>query len=195
MAYHSHRGDAMRTFTLEIKRDEDPESPRTFDNLGHMVLFHRDGYGDSHKMSVEDAKALYAKIQKGDGVALPVFMYEHGGVTISTKAFSCPFDSGQVGFIYADKEMIRNNWGCKVVTKKRLAQALSILQSEVDTYDKYLTGDVHGYIIKDEDGEVVDSCWGFYGLDDAKAQGKEALESQVKWEAKQEKAIDAVMHL
>ena len=188
MAYHSLTGEQMRTFKLEIKQDESPESPREFDNLGKMVLFHRDGYGDKHNFTVDEAKAVYTRMQKGEGVALPIFMYQHSGVTISTKPFSCPWDSAQVGFIYADKEAIRNNWNIKAVSKKRLAQALSILQSEVETYDQFLTGDVYGYIIKDEDNEVVDSCWGFYGLEDAKAQGKEALESQIAWEAKPLKA-------
>jgi hypothetical protein len=49
----------------------------------------------------------------------------------------------------------------------------------------YLTGDVYGYVIQklDDDGEVedeVDSCWGFYGMDDVEAEAQRALEYHVQ---------------
>ncbi len=185
----------MRKLTMEIKQDESPFSPRENDNLGKMVFFHRDGYGDKHSYSIEEAKALYAKMQKGEGVALPVFMYSHSGVTIATKPFSCPWDSGQIGFIMADKEAIRNNFMSKRVTAKMMETALKVLQGEVEEYDKYLTGDVWGYVIKDEAGEVVDSCWGFYGREYAEQEGKAALKAEKKYKAKEEAKIDACMVL
>ena len=39
------------------------------------------------------------------------------------------------------------------------------LIQEIETYDQYLEGDIWGYIVFDEDGEEIDSCWGFYGDD------------------------------
>jgi hypothetical protein len=41
-------------------------------------------------------------------VILPLYLYDHGGITISCSPFSCPWDSGQVGWIYADYDMIKN---------------------------------------------------------------------------------------
>lgn len=184
-----------RKLKLEIKQDIDPESPRNWDNLGKMICFHgRYDLGDKHTMKMEEAKALYAKMEK-QGVVFPLYLYDHSGLTISTAPFSCPWDSGQVGFIYADKEAIRKNWGIKAVSKKHLEQTASILQSEVKTYDQYLTGDVYGYVITDEEGEVVDSCWGFYGEDEAKGAGVEALEAQMKYEAREAEKIAACMAL
>jgi hypothetical protein len=185
----------MRKLTLEIKQDEDPMNPRECDNLGKMVCFHgRYELGDKHSMSMEDAKALHAKMNK-EGVALPLYLYDHSGITMSTAPFSCPWDSGQVGFIYADKEAIRKNFMKKACSKKMLAQALEILRDEVKVYDQYLTGDVYGYVIKDEEGEVVDSCWGFFGMKDAEEQGKAALESENKREAQEVKKVEACMAL
>ena len=37
-----------------------------------------------------------------------------------------------------------------------------VLKAEVKVFDKYLTGQVYGYVIEDEEEEHVDSCWGFY---------------------------------
>lgn len=40
-------------------------------------------------------------------IILPLYLYDHGGITIKTNPFSCPWDSGQVGWIYAIKETFR----------------------------------------------------------------------------------------
>jgi len=55
-------------------------------------------------------------------------------------------------------------------------KAEACLCAEVKLYDRYLTGDVYGYIIEDDDGNRIDSCWGFYGDKDAVSQAKEMAE-------------------
>ncbi len=40
----------------------------------------------------------------GKYVILPLYLYDHSGITMSTGAFSCRWDSGQVGWIYAEKK-------------------------------------------------------------------------------------------
>jgi len=97
-------------------------------------------------------------------VMLPLYLYEHGGITISTRPFSCPWDSGQVGWIYVSKERCVSEWG----TKDWATKGKSYLEGEVKTYDDFLVGNVFGFVIHtlDEDGESngdhIDSCWGFY---------------------------------
>jgi hypothetical protein len=68
-------------------------------------------------------------------------------ITINTGGYSCPWDSGQVGFIYVSREKVREEYGWKVITKKREEKIVEILRDEVKTYDQYLTGDVYGYIV------------------------------------------------
>jgi hypothetical protein len=41
----------------------------------------------------------------------------------------------------------------------------AVLRSEVALMDLYVTGQVYGFEIIDDDGEVADSCWGFYSTD------------------------------
>jgi hypothetical protein len=41
----------------------------------------------------------------------------------------------------------------------------------VKTYSQFLSGEVYGYIVEMGD-ENVDSCWGFYGLDDTISEAK-----------------------
>ena len=151
--------------TVRILWDPDPFNPRTDnDNFGHMVCFHRNyTLGDDHHMSVEEAKEFVERIKKEGAVVLPLYLYDHSGITIRTSPFSCPWDSGQVGFIYAEKEDIRKNWMRKSVTKKLCQQAIDLLVAEVSEYDSYLTGEVYGYVIEAPDKEHLDSCWGFIG--------------------------------
>lgn len=106
-------------------------------------------------------------------VILPLYLYDHSGITMRCSAFACPWDSGQVGYIYMDRDDILREFGGKRVSKRKRERAEALLRSEVEEYDQYLTGDVYGVIVEDEDGEEVDSCWGFYGLDYAKEQAAE----------------------
>jgi hypothetical protein len=103
-------------------------------------------------------------------VWLPLYLYDHGGITMSTGRFSCPWDSGQVGFIYVSKEKVRKEYGWKYVTTKRAEQVARYLTGEVETYAQYLEGRVYGFITEifnptTDKWEEGDSCWGFYGQD------------------------------
>ena len=134
---------------------------------------------------------LYSAIQQFV-VILPLFLYDHSGITMRTTGFHCPWDSGQVGFIYCSKERFLKETG---YTSEQLfdeeGKAVEILRNEVKTYDDYLTGNTYGYQLYDIDTEAlteyleaenltkekledrdledflneVDSCWGFYGND------------------------------
>ena len=96
-------------------------------------------------------------------VIKPLYLYDHSGITISTGSFSCPWDSGQVGFIYVPLKRMHEEWNSKF-PDGHTAQSWAdkILEGEVAEYDAYLTGDVVGVIAEDEEGEEIDSCWGFF---------------------------------
>ena len=71
-------------------------------------------------------------------------------------------DSGQIGYTYVTKEQIRKEYSVKRISLKLKEQISSILQSEIETLDQYLIGDVYGFTIEYDNGEI-NSCWGFYG--------------------------------
>jgi hypothetical protein len=134
--------------------DPDPVHPREdFDHLGTMVCFHRRySLGDiDHGLSLEEAKELEAR---DDVISLPLYLYDHSGLTMNTTGFSCPWDSGKVGFIYVTKERAE---------KEGVPDPEALLRAEVKEYDQYLRGEVYGYRVLDEAGKELDSCWGFYG--------------------------------
>jgi len=60
------------------------------------------------------------------------------------------------------------------VNADTLKQAENVLLAEVEEYNKYLQGDVWGYVV-DPDGEN-ESCWGMYGYDYCMAEAKALAE-------------------
>lgn len=130
---------------------------------------------------------LVAAVLKKHYVILPLYLYDHSGITMNTAGFSCPWDSGQVGWIYCSLDEARKNWllsetadwdtpvewkvpGREETISLREATEKN-LRCEVETYDQYLTGDVYGFVVEEYDGceacgrgdwEHVDSCWGFF---------------------------------
>jgi len=161
-----------KNHTINIVDDECPESPREWDNLGKMICFHsRYDLGDKHDINHDDYDGWDAMekhlAKEYDGVILPLYLYDHSGITMNTTGFSCNWDSGQLGFICVSKESIRKWHSWKNITKKRLDTISKYLVNEVGTYDKYLTGEVYGFEVKDNKGDIVDSCYGFYNKEDA----------------------------
>lgn len=173
---------------LEIKYDEWAESPRElcFD-LGIMVCYHKRydlgdkqfsrDFIDSHDGWDEVKQSL---IEQGAIAILPLYLYDHSGITMNTTGFACGWDSGQVGFIYTTKEK-QEEFG---TADDRLEKCL---RDEVETYDHFLTGQVYGFTLYEkvhhpatepcvtcghatvedayDEWEEVDDCWGFYGSD------------------------------
>lgn len=150
----------MNSVTLEQETDiDDPRGE--YDHFGTMVCFHkRYTLGDKHGMTVEEATHLE---RDKNVVSLPLYLYDHSGITMAVTPFSCPWDSGKVGFIYVTKNEIRSLFNVKRVTKKLVNEVLDILRQEVTEYDQYLTGDVWCIIEKDTQGNVVDSLGQLYG--------------------------------
>lgn len=150
---------------LRIDIDSDPVSPRDWGNLGVIATWHR-RYTLGDEQPTEEAPEFIENLPEGT-IVLPVYIYDHSGITLSTMPFSCPWDSGQLGIIYAT-----------LSRKEKLGVAFSDvgkqLQDEIETYSQYVGGDVYGFTRFKEvvcetcgnrEEEVIDSCWGFFGHD------------------------------
>jgi len=114
-------------------------------------------------------------------IELPLFLYDHSGVTMSTGRFSCPWDSGKVGFIYVTVAKAKAIYGWKTKAEFNREKIEQTLRHEVQTYDDFLTGQVYGYEVEGwngEDWEQVDSCYGFYSYEDAPACMADLLDSE-----------------
>ena len=85
---HSQLGDAFPADKLgQVIAKDDPAW------LWEMV---------EEELSPGDLRDIVEDLDKY--IILPLFLYDHSGITMSTGPFSCPWDSGQVGWIYAPKQ-------------------------------------------------------------------------------------------
>jgi hypothetical protein len=166
----AHEED-YKGYHIRIDYDQDPINPREDGGqLGKMICFHgRYTLGDKHSIQADafsgwDAQEAYFEKEMGAVVMLPLYIYDHGGITMNTGGFSCPWDSGRVGTIIATKADILKEYGGQRITKRMIERATACLEAEVKTYDDYIRGSVYGYTITQGDDEAeVESCWGFLG--------------------------------
>lgn len=184
-----------RNHTINIDPDTDPFDPRTeHDNSTVMVCNHgKYKLGDEHNWTTPhaavdgtcsklisnyegsyDLESAFEALSKAPCVMCPLYLYDHSGITISTSPFSCPWDSGQVGFVYISYEILAKECGIKDAgpgwepNNEHLQIASAIIKGEVSAYDDYLTGNVWQYRItkgvgEDENTECASYCGGFVG--------------------------------
>ena len=165
-------------YAVVVKYDRYSESPREWDNLSKLFLRTR---------SVNVQECTEDEMRNAR-VRVPVYKYEHSGVCLQASMdgnpFSCPWDSCLAGYAVVSADALRKEYGVKRITQKVVDRAIDAVKGEIDTYSQWLNGEVYGfevYKVDDdvpddcvcETGELTDSCWGFYGVDDALAEGLE----------------------
>lgn len=177
-------------YSINIAYDTDAMNPRKeFDNLGTILTQHRryrlgdeqtpelcESMAEIIGLTPEQYNRLYdtqngyntifnilLTRMRGSYIVLPVYLYDHSGLTINTTGFTCPWDSGLIGIIYVSKERARAEYSVKRITRKWVNRIEDYLRGEIETYNDYLTGNVYYYTIENPVGEEIDSCGGFYG--------------------------------
>src|SRR3990167_470153 len=200
-----------REYTIKLWPDYDVESPIEEDVFITCNKSSRSQYGntpldeDAHELvgrrielfSDPDAQSrhdLSNALKNEDDteelgeplIGLPVYVYEHGNVSMRTRAFSCPWDSGQSGFIYITKETALGWQGGKRLTKAKLDRVYKSLESIAETYGQWCNGECYYYTIEDENGDDIgESCGGFIGYEYAMQEAKSTVEHHHKWRVKE----------
>ncbi len=162
------------SYSFDIVIDDYLQSPREENcNITTMICWHsRYNLGDkqmSNPLSEEEVMEMYADI-----VAIkPIYLYDHGGITINTGGFSCPWDSGMVGWAFITKSSL-SDMGL-ISQADDLDKMNLIIENEIKEYDSYLRGEIYAYLVKDARGNVVECCGGFYSKSDAEEHANEAI--------------------
>jgi len=166
---------------LEIYFDRYAESPRKWDNLGYFIsVDNRHQSPDNHPDFMEiiketgdtatdvenHCKLIKSEIKKRLGekvlAVYPVNTFEHGNIIyrLGTKK----------GFDYSNNSFY-------IVTEKT-AQVLGtpksrfekVIEQELKEYTSWANGEVYGFKLYGDSGEVVDCCGGYYDLEDIKSE-------------------------
>ena len=175
----AYKTEEYRGYKINIYYDCDAQSPREWDNLGTIYSNSRSYNPDGHSIDeiLNDEETGLSQDFKENYIWLKIRGYEHSGLTISVSGgypYNDPWDSGLFGIIAVSKEKAIKEFGKKICTKKVRERALNCLRGEVETLDQYYTGDVYGFQTENEEGDEIDSCWGFFGDDGV----KEIIEEQ-----------------
>ncbi len=184
--YTRPMGELGKGFYAELAYELDPELPDHVD-----AVLDKEEIRPFKELSTK-IDAMIHKVINANVVMLPLYIYDHGGITMNTTSFADPFDTSMVGFILMKRDDILEQYGWKRLTQIRRERISEYLRDEVKTYDQYLTGDVWGYTIEpDPDqepgaGELeMDSCWGFYGDDYCLEEAKREIDAHVAEHKKQ----------
>jgi hypothetical protein len=198
----------VRGLTVKIYPDDCQDSPRDWDNLGTLVCFSREyNLGDGGYSN--RAQVLRHVLESG-ALWLPVILHDYGSGRIKLELDTVemvrqkllinnlPEDASdndieefwarnQCGLVFVESEKLVNEYGADNAETRETA--LKCLESEIETYNQFLEGDVYGYTIErakhckscDSDSmEHVDSCWGFYGLDYCKKEAMDIAKQAAK---------------
>ncbi len=171
--------------TGRVVHDSDAQDPiKDYDMLGTMICNHSRytlGHVQGNPKDTLTPEDIF--------VCLPLYLMDHSGLSISTEDYGCPWDSGRVGMIYVSKQKLLLE-GMGDLTKDRVR---GILKAEVATYNEYLEGNCYGYIIEDENGEHLASCWGYLGREaDCERDMLHALQYEVLMKSKAQGIRDAM---
>lgn len=188
---------------IKILNDDSAENPiKEFDCEAAVSVWHRNyDFGNNSRFTTAEAfeehfreqnHALHLAKNPGDRIyRLPVYLYDHSGLTVSTSPFSCPWDSGQVGWVWATRTTAMELWGIMDGNQEAIEK---ILISTVNLLNDYLTGNVYGYVVEDAEGNVLESCWGFYGNPDENVipEAKSAAEYCVEQTAENAAVVESL---
>ena len=157
--------------SARIYHDPDVENPFNDDDAVRIVILHRryidpsDGVCGRHPDEVT-AWQQHAK----DWFSIPLFLYDHSGTIYRVgyrNPFHCPWDSGQVGVI----ALKRSEWGNGAEADDKLEEYATAIAAE---YTQWANGECYGYVLCDNAGNEIDSCWGFIGIDTVRAEAQAA---------------------
>jgi hypothetical protein len=197
--WRSKMAEVVKTITCDVKGlearivyDTDPQAPES-DIVKIAYSSSRSCLG-TENVSKQRLDEIRDGIRSGKYVGVPVWAYVHSGATISTgkpirgdskqrlrmNPFGCPWDSGQSGFAYMTHEDALREWGRKRLSKQQKERAEQFIDVVVDEFALYLQGECYGFEIVDTRGaepEVLDSCWGFIGLESVEIEATAALKA------------------
>lgn len=171
------------TATVEYDPHGYTESPREYEE-STMFGFHRNVISPDTPPS-DDPQEARAIAESRENICLPVWMYDHGAriyKAAQENPFHCPWDSGLFGFIYVSRADARKWYGVKRLTEKNRLWVLDDLKKQVETYSQWANGETFRWEIKDADGDVIDSCGGYYDEGEAESDALGSLTSYAESE-------------
>ena len=163
---------------LVIEYDGDSESPREWSNLGYFITVDRDYHSPDKNETLERIvkdtgdeagscekhmklikKAYEEETDEKVYAIYPICKYEHSAVSYSLGT-KHGFDYSNNGFYIITEQ------GLKEIGVRKNKKAIEkFITNELDVYTKWCNGEVYQFTLYDDQGEIEDSCGGFYDIE------------------------------
>lgn len=155
-----HESFEKNGYVIQICQDDgQADNPIADDEAIQVAMWHPN-YDWGTGQSFAEPQDFEDFCADNEVTRLPLYLYEHSGLTVSTSDFGCRWDSGQVGWVYLTADAIKEHG---------IPNPEDQLRGAVKQLDDWLTGNVWGYRIFRKCrccgnlAEEIDACWGFLG--------------------------------
>jgi len=147
-------------FLLDLAEEVDPTYANAIDLIGRMIDSESEGFAEARGALARQSLERCCVMLELCWTGRKLFAGDEGADDPSSVD----------GYIYVPMDRVREEF------RGDRDQALGYLRCEVETYSQYLEGDVYRFELyrrpagasDDDEGELEDSCGGFYGSDWAK---------------------------
>jgi len=185
----------VRGYTCKVLHDDDPMSPDDWDNVGTIYSNSRNYNPQGHTMDeiMVETGVRDSEMQIDPNyLFVRIYAYEHGGIALhhATGPRTCGWDERLFGVMAVHKDKAAKEFG-DLTNPDNFEKVMKCLEGEVEDWDCYYQGCVYGYEVLDEDGCVVDSCWGFYDKPEEVLKEAEAAANAIADEVEREAAEEA----
>lgn len=157
-------------YKVVVDYDECDESPREWDELATIYSNHRRYNPDNH--NIEEILDENGNVNLDGKVGLMIWAFEHSNIAFKLSEIGEPnpfgdgmyarFDSGQFGIIAMPIEDAKVEWG-----EDWDVMAKEYMKGCIKDYEAFVNGRVYYFDVFDNCGNVVDSCGGFYDIEEA----------------------------
>jgi hypothetical protein len=151
-------------YKVTIQPDEDVTSPGEDQDQHAFIVTTRNRYFVVEGPNGETADTIGENLEEWEKThnvyKLNALIHSdvHLSIVSDLKEYYMGLDSGQIGFVLITKD------------ESEIPHPFKYAEGMVETWNQYLSGDVYGYVIEDGDENHIDSCWGFYGFEECKAE-------------------------
>lgn len=98
----------------------------------------------------------------------PLYLYDHSGLSLSTGFSGSVYDmwdTSMVGYAVISRKDMATYFPDIIDIAEIRERAEQVIDGEVREYSAYLGGEVYRYEVEDEEGNLLDSCSGFIGME------------------------------
>lgn len=156
---------AGRRLVVRIEYDDSPEDPCKWDVFRvHSFNRRHNSFTDPDDLGLRSL-GFRRKLECHTAFMLDYFEHGDGQWSLHGEGMQCQWDTAR----FAGVLVIENP---KDISPDRRVEAA---RGFLETYTNWCNGHVFGYSIETEDGDDVDSCWGFYSQEDVVDAINEAI--------------------